>query len=130
MGRSVYTGFQCNPKGNMRGIQKEILVFAVYATEDPSLLSDKNNFTGLFCPFASTLSSIFPSPLKQSALISDYKRHKKFREFIRNFNSYEYDSSCSFHYPLSYRVPVRERYGSALLPATREQHDQNCTQSH
>ena len=24
----------------------------------------------------------------------------------------------------------RERYGSTLLPATREQHDQNCTQSH
>ena len=34
------------------------------------------------------------------------------------------------HYPLSYHVPVRERYGSTLLPATREQHDQNCTQSH
>ena len=34
------------------------------------------------------------------------------------------------YYPLSYRVPVRERYGSTLLPATREQHDQNCTQSH
>ena len=33
-------------------------------------------------------------------------------------------------YPLSYRVPVRERYGSTLLPATVEQHDQNCTQSH
>ena len=33
-------------------------------------------------------------------------------------------------YPLSYGVPVRERYGTALLPATREQHDQNCTQSH
>ena len=33
-------------------------------------------------------------------------------------------------YPLSYRVPVRERYGSTLLPATREQHDQNRTQSH
>ena len=33
-------------------------------------------------------------------------------------------------YPLSYRVSVRERYGSTLLPATREQHDQNCTQSH
>ena len=33
-------------------------------------------------------------------------------------------------YPLSYRVPIRERYGSTLLPATREQHDQNCTQSH
>ena len=32
-------------------------------------------------------------------------------------------------YPLSYDVPVRERYGSTLLPATREQHDQNCTQS-
>ena len=33
-------------------------------------------------------------------------------------------------YPLSYGVPVRERYGSTLLPATREQRDQNCTQSH
>ena len=30
----------------------------------------------------------------------------------------------------TYGVPVRERYGSTLLPATREQHDQNCTQSH
>ena len=34
------------------------------------------------------------------------------------------------YYPLSYGVPVRERYGSTLLPATREQHDQNCTQRH
>ena len=34
------------------------------------------------------------------------------------------------NYPLSYRVPVRERYGSTLLPATREQHDQNCAQGH
>ena len=33
-------------------------------------------------------------------------------------------------YPLSYGVPVWERYGSTLLPATREQHDQNCTQIH
>ena len=33
-------------------------------------------------------------------------------------------------YPLSYGVPLRKRYGSTLLPATREQHDQNCTQSH
>jgi hypothetical protein len=30
------------------------------------------------------------------------------------------------NYPLSYGVPVRERYGSTLLPATREQHGQNC----
>ena len=37
---------------------------------------------------------------------------------------------CGYVYPLSYGVPVRERYGSTLLPATREQHDQNCTQSH
>ena len=35
----------------------------------------------------------------------------------------------SVNYPLSYGVPVRERYGSTFLPATREQHDQNCTQS-
>ena len=34
------------------------------------------------------------------------------------------------NYPLYYRVPVRERYGSTLLPTTREQHDQDCTQSH
>jgi hypothetical protein len=39
-------------------------------------------------------------------------------------------ATFTLHYPLSYRVPVRERYGSTLLPATREQHDQNCTQSH
>ena len=36
----------------------------------------------------------------------------------------------TLNYPLSYGVPVRERYGFTLLPATREQHDQNCTQSH
>ena len=41
----------------------------------------------------------------------------------------DYDVAVS-NYPLSYRVPVRERYGSTLLRATREQHDQNCTQSH
>ena len=40
-------------------------------------------------------------------------------------------ASCIFNlYPLSYGVPIREWYGSTLLPATREQHDQNCTQSH
>ena len=43
----------------------------------------------------------------------------------------EWRNICNMaYYPLSYRVPVRERYGSTLLPATREQHDQNCTQSH
>ena len=40
------------------------------------------------------------------------------------------DSCPDGYYPLSYGVPVRERYGSTFLPATREQHDQNCTQSH
>ena len=39
-------------------------------------------------------------------------------------------SNLSPYYPLSYGVPVRERYGSTLLPATREQHDQNCTELH
>ena len=39
-------------------------------------------------------------------------------------------TSRTRNWPLSYGVPVRERYGSTLLPATREQHDQNCTQSH
>ena len=39
-------------------------------------------------------------------------------------------AAVQVNYPLSYGVPVRERYGSTLLPATREQHDQNCTQSH
>ena len=51
-------------------------------------------------------------------LIQSKSRHR----FINNVSS----ATC---YPLSYRVPVRERYGSTLLPATREQHDQNCTQS-
>jgi hypothetical protein len=40
------------------------------------------------------------------------------------------DTTLLRTYPLTYGVPVRERYGSTLLPATREQHDQNCTQSH
>ena len=52
----------------------------------------------------------------------------------RNILPLEYFSVQPAHsniaYPLSYGVPVRERYGSTLLPATREQHDQNCTQSH
>ena len=42
----------------------------------------------------------------------------------------KYTVDVKGYYPLSYGVPVRERYGSTLLPATREQHDQNCTQSH
>ena len=50
---------------------------------------------------------------------------------VTSFQAYE---DCTgripVNYPLSYGVPVRERYGSTLLPATREQHDQNCTQSH
>jgi len=41
-----------------------------------------------------------------------------------------YEGENKLDYPLSYGVPVRERYGSTLLQATREQHDQNCTQSH
>ena len=41
-----------------------------------------------------------------------------------------YQAVTQKYYPLSYGVPVRERCGSTLLPATREQHDQNCTQSH
>ena len=46
-------------------------------------------------------------------------------------NALQYHITCRLScLPLSYRVPVRERYGSTLLPATREQHDQNCTQSH
>jgi len=64
LGRSVYTDFQSNLQGNMRGIQKEILKIAVYATEDPSLLPDKKSFTGLFCPFTSTRSPTFPSSRK------------------------------------------------------------------
>ena len=51
---------------------------------------------------------------------------------ILNFGIAKYCFVCGpvWEYPLSYGVPVRERYGSTLLPATREQHDQNCTQSH
>ena len=45
-------------------------------------------------------------------------------------NPYASRFESFINYPLSYGVPVRERYGSTLLPATREQHDQNCTQSH
>ena len=48
---------------------------------------------------------------------------------IRIAMYYQHDGAPT-HYPLSYGVPVQERYGSTLLPATREQHDQNCTQSH
>ena len=42
---------------------------------------------------------------------------------------FQHDGAPAY-YPLSYGVPVRERYCSTLLPAIREQHDQNCTQSH
>jgi len=41
-----------------------------------------------------------------------------------------YTSTSNERAARPYRVPVRERYGSTLLPATREQHDQSCTQSH
>ena len=41
---------------------------------------------------------------------------------------YCYNNDYINPYPTAF--PVRERYGSTLLPATREQHDQNCTQSH
>ena len=56
-----------------------------------------------------------PEDWKELIIVPNYKKDDKI--------------GCS-NYPLSYRVPVRERYGSTLLPATREQHDQNCTQSH
>ena len=46
------------------------------------------------------------------------------------YNGIRIGAGGDVDYPLSYGVPVRERYGSTLLPATREQHDQNCTQSH
>ena len=49
---------------------------------------------------------------------------------IGNCTLTERELRKSVLYPLSYGVPVRERYGSTLLPATREQHDQNCTQIH
>ena len=57
--------------------------------------------------------------------------HRKWAELLPRIEKWMNDSVCSSTgYPLSYGVPVRERYGSTLLPATREQHDQNCTQSH
>ena len=46
------------------------------------------------------------------------------------FNKNQQNAHTTVFYPLSYGVPVRERYGSTLLPATREQQDQNCKQSH
>ena len=49
---------------------------------------------------------------------------------IKNVSSNSCRPYWLIYYPLSYGVPVRERYGSTLLSATREQHDQNCTQSH
>ena len=49
---------------------------------------------------------------------------------VHRVRAYTLGKEMNIEYPLSYRVPVRERYGSTLLPATREQHDQNCTQSH
>ena len=56
----------------------------------------------------------------------------KYRGELQLTLKYKADSvvKTQLVYPLSYRVPVREWYGSTLLPATREQHDQNCTQSH
>ena len=66
---------------------------------------------------------------------SDSPRPKRFR--VKKFAGkvlpsilWDQDGILHIDYPLSYGVPVRERYGSTLLPATREQHDQNCTQSH
>ena len=49
---------------------------------------------------------------------------------LKTFSTAVTTIKVSRYLPLSYGVPVRERYGSTLLQATREQHDQNCTQSH
>ena len=51
-------------------------------------------------------------------------------QFLNSNWEYKLLQIYGYVYPLPYRAPVRERYGSTLLPATREQHDQNCTQSH
>ena len=74
------------------------------------------------------ISIILCSPYAQLRADSPYGSPEK-RQFM-NKPVKSYGTRKTFAYPLSYGVPVRERYGSTLLPATREQHDQNCTQSH
>ena len=74
--------------------------------------------------------SSFPTETLYTSLLSLIRTtctaHLIFLDFITPIIlSEEYRSLT-----LSYGVPVRERYGSTLLPAKREQHDQNCTQSH
>ena len=69
------------------------------------------------------------------SLVNINKSKLLFYKYYNNYNSRliiltdsNYPNCVVTVYPLSYGVPVRERYGSTLLPATREQHDQNCTQ--
>ena len=70
---------------------------------------------------------LFPIPQFMSIKVSKqfWTKYRNTEEIVCNIST-----ECPLIYPLSYGVPVQERYGSTLLPATREQHDQNCTQSH
>ena len=67
---------------------------------------------------------------RSSVSYAGCNRLKSFVILECKYNIAETLCNCGVNYPLSYGVPVLERYGSTLLPATREQHDQNCTQSH
>ena len=51
-------GFPVDPKGKY---PRNSFINAVYATENPSLLSDKNSFTGFVCQLTSTCALPFSS---------------------------------------------------------------------
>jgi len=72
------------------------------------------------------------SPLRIPSLIRRvrYQRSAESMTTASEISTLEEEGRMFYTYPLSYGVPVRERYGSTLLPATRQQHDQNCIQSH
>ena len=123
-----------------RGQEKASLSVCCKKQNLVNLLIKSQQLMQLKCSkqFKSTYSNVKIPPSEVTTQTSVYmKSIMKYRllvpsitHIIYQYNNLANMSHCRKHYPLSCGVPVWERYGSTLLPATREQHDQNCTQSH
>ena len=64
------------------------------------------------------------------SLIGSATRLKLIQPWTRSLPDVLLKMATGWSLTLILRRSRRERYGSSLLPAKREQHDQNCTQSH
>ena len=87
--------------------------------------TDSNQFCNLF-----TCWTFVSVPFVTLPVAINFISRREHLPYFQCAMTLALDRTSVMYYPLSYGVPVRERYGSTLLPATREQHDQNCTQSH